>query len=374
MSVILEQTMFVLREATTQDEDAILELAAYLNTLNLPPEREVIQKLLARSEQSFAGAPDFDPRRRFLFVLQAPDGRVVGTSMIYAQHGTFEEPHVFFRVIKEERYARLPSAPGVTRDVHKVHTMLHLGRTYNGPSEICGLVLDPSLRSHPQKLGRLLSLGRFVFLATHRSWFRERLLAEMLPPLYKGPNGATRSPLWDALGSRFTGLDYEDADRLSMRDKEFIWNLFPALPVHTSLLPEGVQDIIGQVGEPTRGAERMLKRIGFADSGHVDPFDGGPHLEAGTDQVTIVRDTQACRPEIGEPFPDSPWGIVAKVSQTRPFFHAIWIPVTLTPASDPTSGERPTVRVTPEHLQHLGALRNDGLPDPDARLFAAQYS
>ncbi len=364
--------MFVLREAALGDEDAILELARHLNTLNLPPERAVVRRLLARSHESFAGNPDFDHRRQFLFVLQAPDGRVVGTSMIHAQHGSFEEPHVFFRVIREERYARLPSESGVTRDVHKVHTMLHLGRTYNGPTELGGLVLDPALRGHPQKLGRLLSLSRFVFIASHRSWFRERLLAELLPPLYKGPSGATRSPLWDALGSRFTGLDYEDADRLSMRDKDFIWRLFPALPIHTSLLPEGVQDIIGQVGPATRGAERLLKRIGFVESGHVDPFDGGPHLEAGTDQVTIVRDTQLCQPVLGEPGPEAVPGIIANISTTSPYFRAVWAPVSIVAPNDPDAGERPQLTVTAEVLQSLGALA-DGKPNSDARIFAVVY-
>jgi 4-amino-4-deoxy-L-arabinose transferase-like glycosyltransferase len=38
-------------------------------------------------------------------------------------------------------------------------------------------------RRHPDKLGRLLSLARFVFIATYRGWFRDRLLAELLPPL-----------------------------------------------------------------------------------------------------------------------------------------------------------------------------------------------
>ena len=367
--------MFVLREADPKDEDAILELAKHLNTLNLPPERKVVRRLLARSHDSFAGTPDFDPRRQFLFVLQDPAGRVVGTSMIHAQHGSYEEPHVFFRVIKEERYAQLPRNDAhEIRDVHKVHTMLHLGRTYNGPTELGGLVLDPSLRGHPQKLGRLLSLSRFVFIASHRSWFRERLLAELLPPLYKGPSGATRSPLWDALGSRFTGLDYEDADRLSMRDKEFIWRLFPVLPIHTSLLPEGVQDIIGQVGPATRGAERMLKRIGFVDSGHVDPFDGGPHLEAGTDQVTIVRDTQICRPVIGDPGPDSLSGIVASVSPEPPLFRTVWAQVAITPPTDPASGERPTIVGSRELFTSLGVLgENEDQPSAAARVFAVNY-
>ncbi|MCA9693681.1 MAG: arginine N-succinyltransferase [Nannocystaceae bacterium] len=351
--------MFLLREACERDEEAILGLAEHLNTLNLPPERAFIRGLLQRSMTSFAGAPDFDPRRQFLFVLEDPEGAVVGTSMVHAQHGTLDEPHVFFRVIKEERYASIPTGDGLGhRDVHMVHTMLHLGHTYNGPSELGGLVLHPGLRRHPGRLGRLLSLGRLVFVASARSWFRDRMLAELLPPLYEGPEGKTRSPLWDALGSRFTGLSYDQADRLSMRNKDFIWRLFPSLPVHASLLPEGVISIIGQVGPSSAGAERLLRSVGFEYAGRVDPFDGGPHYEAATEQITIVRDSRTCRPIAGEPDTDAPPCIVAIASHDAPHFRAVWTRARMAEAAQP--GVYPELVVPPEALARLGALSGAG--------------
>jgi len=358
--------MFLYREAMKSDEDAIFELARHLNTLNLPPERSFISQLLGRSLASFRGTPDFDPGRRFLFVLEAPDGRVVGTSMIHAQHGDFDEPHVFFRVITEERYADLIGPSGDHHEVHMLHTMLHLGQTYDGPSELGGLVLDPDLRGHPEKLGRLLSLGRFVFVAGFRGWFRDRLLAELLPPLYKGSGGATRSPLWDALGSVFTGLTYEEADRLSRTSKDFIWRLFPAMPVHASLLPEGVREIIGKVGPNTIGAQRLLERIGFKYSGRIDPFDGGPHLEAATDEVSIVRETQKYIPEIGEPDNDASLAIVAMTADEAPHFRAVWTRATIIESS------RPRIRVRREALERIGVLDpGASAPDPEVRVFAA---
>ena len=170
--------MFLFREAALRDEAAIFDLACHLNSLNLPPERKFSRDLLTTSLSSFRGAPDFDPGRRFLFVLEDTDGKVVGTSMIHAQHGDFDEPHVFFRVMQEERYADLRVTEGdEVHDVHMTHTMLYLGQTYDGPTELGGLVLHPDLRRHPDKLGRLLSLARFVFIAKYRGWFRDRLLA-----------------------------------------------------------------------------------------------------------------------------------------------------------------------------------------------------
>ncbi|MFV8750960.1 arginine N-succinyltransferase [Nannocystaceae bacterium ST9] len=318
---------FVFRDAAPSDEDAVFELARHLDTLNLPPDRAFIRDLLERSADSFAGghAPElFDPERRFLFVLEAPDGEVVGTSMIHAQHGTRHEPHVFFRVIDEERYAEL-AIGDERRDVHMVHKMLHLGLTYQGPTEIGGLVLHPRLRKHPLRLGRLLSLGRFVYIAAQRHRFRDRVLAELLPALERGPAGRARSRLWDALGGRFTNLTYAEADALTRDDKEFIWKLFPTTPVHASLLPREVQDIVGQVGPESLGAMRLLQSIGFTDSGKVDPFDGGPHWEAATDDLTLIRDAEWCIPIAGEVGEEGVPGFVARVGRGRPpYFRAVF--------------------------------------------------
>jgi arginine N-succinyltransferase len=270
----------------------------------------------------------FDPERRFLFVLEGPGQEVVGTSMIIAQHGTRNEPHVFFRVFEEERYAEL-SLDAERRDVHMVHKMLQIGLTYQGPTEVGGLVLRPDLRKHPRKLGRLLSLGRFLYIAAFRHRFRDRVLAELLPPLERGPHGRLNSRLWDALGSRFTNMTYAEADRLSTYDKEFIWRLFPNSPVHASLLPPEVQGFLGQVGPETLGALRLLHSIGFTDSGKIDPFDGGPHWEAPTDEISLVRDAQWCRAHAGAVDETAVPGIVARVRQDHespdaPHFRAVW--------------------------------------------------
>lgn len=370
--------MFRFREAAIADEDAILELASHLNTLNLPPERSFIHELLLRSQSSFSGSPDFNPERHFLFVLEDSSGRVVGTSMIHAQHGTYDEPHVFFRVIEEEHYADLRTEKdGEHHGVHMVHTMLHLGLTYDGPTELGGLVLDPAFRNHPEKLGRLLSLARFVFIAIFRSWFRDRLIAELLPPLYKSPEGSTRSPLWDALGHRFTGLSYEEADRLSRFNKEFIWRLFPVMPVHTSLLPDGVRNIIGRVGPQTQGAKKLLERVGFKYEHRIDPFDGGPHLEANTDQVTIVRNTRSFIAEAGPVDETAIPAVVAKTSSQEPHFCAVWTPVQIVETSQTSTSQVTTpakLRISPEAFHRL-ELKNS--PNPSelqkSRVFVASY-
>jgi arginine N-succinyltransferase len=49
--------------------------------------------------------------------------------------------------------------------------------------------------------------------------------------------------------------------------------------------------VVGRVGEETQPARRLLEKLGFQHKDMVDPFDGGPHLEAATDEISIVRNT-----------------------------------------------------------------------------------
>ncbi len=257
----------------------MLAVAEHLDTVNLPHDRAVIEGILDRSERSFtAELPAVD--REFVFVLEDLEkNAIIGTSMIYAQHGTKRAPHIFFRVENDERYS-------VTLDKYLVHRTLRIGYNYNGPTEIGGLILLPQYRRNVHALGKALSYVRFLFMRMHREIFRDQVLSELLPPLE--PDGTSK--LWEALGRRFTDLTYQEADRLSKDNKEFIHALFPDDPIHTELLPADVQAIIGQVGEDTRAVEKMLRRIGFEYAEQIDPFDGGPHFSASTDQITVVRD------------------------------------------------------------------------------------
>ena len=54
-------------------------------------------------------------------------------------------------------------------------------------------------------------------------------------------------------------------------------------------------EVIGKVGPQTRGVEKMLRRIGFRYAERVDPFDGGPHFTAPTDEVLLVQRTHEAR-------------------------------------------------------------------------------
>jgi arginine N-succinyltransferase len=294
--------MFRIRQSYREDAEQILAVAEHLDTVNLPADRGHIERILDRSERSFSN--ELPAREReYVFVLedQGSARKVIGTSMIHAQHGTKRAPHIFFRVENDERYS-------YTLDRHFVHPVLRIGYNYDGPTEIGGLILLPEYRRNTEALGKTLSYIRFLFIRMHREVFRDRVLSELLPPLR--PDGA--STLWEHLGRHFTGLGYHEADLLSKENKEFIHALFPHDPIHTELLPEDVRAQIGVVGPETKGVEKILTRIGFAYAGQIDPFDGGPHFSAATDEITLVRDArQVTLANVDDADAERPWAVLA---------------------------------------------------------------
>ncbi len=271
--------MLLLRDVAKGDLAGLKRLAAVLNSVNLPHNEDVLAGLIDLSVKSFTGKIKNPFEREYLFVLEdLRNETIIGTSMIIAQHGTREAPHIYFQVTEAENYS-------ATVDKHFRHKVLSIGYNYEGPTEIGGLVVDPPYRSGPEKPGKQLSYARFLFMAMHKKLFRERVLAELLPPLM--PDG--RSLLWESIGKKFTGLEYTEADKLSRQNKEFIKELFPSSDLYATLFPEKVQKLIGEVGAETRGVQRMLERIGFKYVSHIDPFDGGPHYEANLAEVSLVR-------------------------------------------------------------------------------------
>ena len=328
---------FLIREIAPADLDDFQKAAVHLDSVNLPDDRGALAQIIERSQRSFAaaaaGASEPAAKDRcFVFVAAERDsGQVVGTSMIFPQHGSRKAPHVYFDVLEEERYSE-------TLDRHFVHRVLRIGYNYKGLTEVGGLVVRPEFRRHPDRLGRLLMSVRFLYIARHRSAFRDEVLSELMPPLE--PDGT--SLLWESLGRRFTGLSYQEADRLSQDNKEFIRTLFPQDPLYASLLPAHVQELIGKVGPDTRAVEKVLREIGFSYAHRIDPFDGGPHFHARTDDITLVRGTRGGRVAAAPEPPGVPGAgavalVVARERAEPPFFMAARTAVP--PESLPPAGQ-----------------------------------
>src|SRR5260370_25200161 len=123
-------------------------------------------------------------------------------------------------------------------------------------------------------------------------------------------------------------MTYAEADRLSKKNKEVVKGLFPEGPIYAALLPDDAQAVIGKVGVQTKGVERMLRRVGFRYAWRVDPFDGGPHFTAPTDEVTLVQRAHSARLSKLLPSSDAPKtrALVAVERSEPPFFRAVLAP------------------------------------------------
>jgi len=301
--------VFVIRQSKPEDASTLQKLARMVYFINLPPDERLILEKIQHSQRCFyklVGGTDpakSDPRRRqkrhgsglshmqeesdlFMFTIidtdsQAGNGAILGTSQVRAKMGGPGNPNWAFK-ISEKSFRSVQLGWGTT---HKV------GQLYadeSGPTEIGGLILAPSHRGHRARPGRFLSFIRFHFMSLHRAVFSNRIIAEMAPPVT--PEGDNL--FWDAFGRKFIPVKYAEADRFCQHNRAFISELLPKEEIYLSLLPLEVQNQIGAVSPETVPARRLLESLGFAYRGIVDPFDTGPHLEANTDDVSLVKQTR----------------------------------------------------------------------------------
>ncbi len=277
--------MFVIRPAVLDDLPTLLKLAKMVHFINLPADKELLAAKVGRSRRSFAGEVDDIRQREFMFALEdSESGDIVGTCSILGCVSWEGHPHIYLKTGRREFYSEdLQSG--------QVHTTLEITTDTSGPSEVGGLILAPGFRGHPQRLGSLLSLIRFHFIGLHRELFADRILAEMMGPLT--PDSGTL--LWEYLGRRFINLSYKEADLFSSRSKEFLLTLWPKGEIFVSLLPPEARALIGRVGDETEPAKRMLELQGFKYHGHVDPFDGGPYLDAKVAEIPLVKATSTVK-------------------------------------------------------------------------------
>jgi len=317
--------MFLVRRGKPDDVSTLLKLARMVHFINLPAIKEVLEDKVAWSRQSFMLAQETALGRgrktgkgkgggaghdlsqmvttvsgrppQFLFVMEELESKgVIGTSQIIAQMGgpPPAQPNLSLQLSRKEMFSESLQT-GATHTVAK----LHLDQT--GPTEIGGLIMQPSFRGHREKLGRFMSLVRFHYIGLYRQMFADRVLAEMMGVVTVDREGG-KSPFWEHCTRQFINLTYDQADAFCQESKEFILSLFPREDIYLSLLPPQARAVVGQVGPETVPAKKMLEKLGFKYHMRVDPFDGGPHIEAATDHISLVQQTR--RAQLGKPLKD----------------------------------------------------------------------
>ncbi|OEY65591.1 arginine N-succinyltransferase [Marinobacter sp. X15-166B] len=272
--------MLVIRPLQMTDLDDLYQMAAEAGKglTSLPADRELLERKIQQTRATFE--QDCAPEAGlYLFALDDTEqGRCVGVSGIQARVGLDE---VFYNY-------RLSNMVNASKElgVHVQTPTLHLTNDMTATTEICSLLLSAAYRKGGN--GLLLSRCRFMYLDDFRSYFSDKVFAEM-----RGVSDAQgRSPLWDALGSRFFDMEFGEADYLTgVGGTSFIAELMPKYPIYIPLLPAAARAVIGQVHENTVPALNMLQAEGFNFNGLVDVFDGGPVVEAFVRNIRTVRDS-----------------------------------------------------------------------------------
>jgi arginine N-succinyltransferase len=258
-------------------------MARTVHSGNIPADPLALQERVDRSKLSFAGR-EGDVDAVYVLVLEDTQSEnVIGTSCLVAGKGGPHRPRLALQVRRREHYSS-------DLQTGQVQVTVQLVQDTSGPTEVGGLVLSSAWRGSGDRLGSLLSMARFALIGLRPERFGRRMIGEIMGDLT--PDG--RTMLWDHLGRRFINLSYEEADRFSRTSSEFITSLFPEAEIYVSLLPAEARRLIGRVSPAAKPAMGMLERLGFRHFDEVDPFDGGPYLEADRDEVRPIRETRRC--------------------------------------------------------------------------------
>ncbi|ANI29024.1 arginine succinyltransferase [Yersinia entomophaga] len=270
--------MMIIRPVERRDLADILELAGKtgVGMTSLPQNEQHLAARIERALNTWQGtlAPG---EQGYLFVLEDTERqKVVGVSAIEVAVG-MNDPWYNFRVGTLVHASK-------TLNVYKSVPTLFLSNDHTGYSELCTLFLDPEYRQG--KNGPFLSKVRFLFIAAFRQLFSRKLIAEMRG--FTDEQG--RSPFWENVGRHFFSIEFAKADYLSgTGQKAFIAELMPKHPLYVDFLAAEAQAVIGQVHPHTAPARAVLETEGLQYQGYVDIFDGGPTLEANTDEIRAVR-------------------------------------------------------------------------------------
>ena len=268
----------VFRPVRNEDFDDLSALIQHteLGITTLPYDVPLLEQKITKSLQSFQKEvvkPDHE-----LYVFVAEDlatKKIIGTSAIQATTGE-DEPLYFFR---KEYLQNESTMPEIVTKIPILNPLSYI----RGPSEVCSLLAHPDFRKI--RLGKLLSLSRFLFIAKFSERFTGTVFAEMRGIV----DERLEAPFWEGVGRKFLNITFEESQKLLKYGRAFIGSFLPKHPIYISLLPKNVQDVIGKTHPNTQAAEHMLLSQGFEHTNEIDIFDAGPKLYAYKEKISAIR-------------------------------------------------------------------------------------
>lgn len=271
-----------LRPATANDYQAVHDLAgqAGFGMTSLPADEEVLRAKIANSAASFAGNYGKPGQESFFFVLEDSEtGAIAGTCGIKAGIG-LSQPFYSYKLTTITQVSS-------QLDIFSKHQLLQVTNDLTGSTEVGSLFLAPDYRR--DRMGKLMSLSRFMFIAAFPDKFAPCVIAEM-----RGvQDNDGHSPFYNALARHFFEMPFPKADYVNAtQGNQFINDLMPKYPIYLDLLPKSAQRVVGQVHAGSEPARAMLERQGFKHTGYIDIFDGGATLVADREAIGVVKDSQ----------------------------------------------------------------------------------
>lgn len=272
--------MIIIRPITKKDQDIFVEFSfnSTLGIRNLPRDKIRLEEKIKSSQQAFNQNVKHPHKEEYLFVLEdLSTGRIGGTCGIFASidpQATYN-----YRIEKLHIPATHPSAI-------KEIEILRLAPPMKNVSEICSLYLQPTFRHSGQ--GRLLSLSRFLFIASHRERFHKKIIAELRGSI----DQRQISPFWEALGKHFCDLSF--VELMAQLDQKTIniQEILPRYPIYISLLSPEARESIGKTHETSRPALEMLQREGFVFTNQIDALEGGPSIIAPVSKIRSIKNSR----------------------------------------------------------------------------------
>lgn len=268
--------MFVIRPIEEKDYHALETIAftAHAGLLSLPKNPTLLKRKLHAAIDAINRKITSPDHETYLFVLEnTSTGKIGGTCGIYSRTGVIN-PVYSFALIDEE-----PAMRDIGRDIKVLKVRKHAP----GPTEMCSLYLLPDFRKGG--LGRLLSLSRYLYIASHPQRFESKIIASLRGVIDKNGN----SPFWQHVGRHFFESSFEEMFAMIQNDPSVVQHLLPKHPIYVPLLNPQAQKVINRPHANSVPALRMLSGEGFACSGEVDLFDAGPIVSAETQMIRTIQ-------------------------------------------------------------------------------------
>ena len=231
---------FLIQSVSFRDYSSLRKLALKHPLLNLPSEPVLLKKKIQISENSFKEVLERE-QRQVLFVIKKKmeenkgetEEEVIGSSQISSKFGTKKDPFYSLKIFYEDQASSTDQ-----------EDFLQLKVMRDGPSYLGGLIVDEKYRGHAEKIGKQISLIRFLFAAIHKEVFENTLHAEVAP--FLDENG--KNPFYEHFIHPRLSLSMKEIDYLTLTDKEQLFSSYPRERILLSSLPKSVKEGLGKPG------------------------------------------------------------------------------------------------------------------------------